>query len=120
MMWAIAPICVHAWDVRSVTGPAHPMLVVMSFDVQAPGLVPVRTAPQPAQLAALTQRDMAAAARLGVQAVPVRVLDPVTGPAKRERSADAANDRKAAADRDRLEMLRFAALRRDAAAITAR
>jgi hypothetical protein len=57
---------------------------------------------------------------MGVQAVPVRPQDPVTGPAKRERSADSALQRRAAEDADRLDMLRFAALRRDAAAITAR
>ena len=50
---------------------------------------------------------MAAAARVGVQAVPVRQLDPVTGPAKRERAAEAVNERKAASDSDRLEMLRL-------------
>ena len=71
-------------------------------------------------LTAVTQRDMATAARLGVQAVPVRQLDPVTAAAKRERAAESVNDRKATADRDRLDMLRFAALRRDAAAITGR
>ena len=93
---------------------------MMSFDVQGPAGNPARYAPQPTQLTAVTLRDMAAAARVGVQAVPVRQLDPVTGPAKRERASEAMNDRKAASDSDRLEMLRWAALRRDAGAITGR
>jgi hypothetical protein len=63
---------------------------------------------------------MAAAARVGVQAVPVRQLDPVPAPAKRERAHEAVADRKAMSDTDRLELLRWAALRRDAAAITGR
>jgi hypothetical protein len=90
------------------------------IDGHGAGVGPLRLAPPASQLAAMTQRDMAAAARLGVQAVPVRPQDPVTAPAKRERSADASNDRKAAADANRLDALRFAALRRDAAAITGR
>ena len=89
----------------------------MNFDVQG-NLT--RYAPPPAPLNAVTLRDMAAAARVGVQAVPVRQLDPVTGPAKRERASEAMNDRKAMSDTDRLELLRWAALRRDAAAITGR
>ena len=92
----------------------------MNFDVQGPAGNPARYAPQPAPLNAVTLRDMAAAARVGVQAVPVRQLDPVTGPAKRERASEAANERKAASDSDRLEMLRWAALRRDAAAVNGR
>ncbi|HEX6024411.1 MAG TPA: hypothetical protein VFZ00_20650 [Solirubrobacter sp.] len=92
----------------------------MSFDVQGAAGNPARYAPPPAQLQAVTLRDMATAARVGVQAVPVRQLDPATGPQKRERAHEAVNDRKAAADSDRLEMLRWAALRRDAAAITRR
>ena len=96
------------------------MHVVMSYDVHALGGGPARLAPPPAQLLAVTQRDVTVAARLGVQAVPVRQLDPVTAPAKRERAAETVNDRKATSDRDRLDMLRLAALRRDAAAITGR
>ncbi len=95
------------------------MRPMMSFDLQGPAGNP-RFAPQPTQLTAVTLRDMAAAARVGVQAVPVRQLDPVTGPAKRERASEAMNDRKAASDSDRLELLRWAALRRDAGAITGR
>jgi hypothetical protein len=50
----------------------------------------------------------------------VRQLDPVPAPAKRERAHEAVADRKAMSDTDRLELLRWAALRRDAAAITGR
>ena len=96
------------------------MLTVMMIDGHGAGVGPLRLTPPPSPQTAVTQRDMATAARLGVQAVPVRPQDPVTGPAKRERTADSGSDRKASADRDRLDMLRFAALRRDAAAITAR
>ena len=96
------------------------MRLTMSFDVQGPAGNQARYAPQPTQLTAVTLRDMAAAARVGVQAVPVRQLDPVTGPAKRERAADGVNQRKAESDVERVEMLRWAALRRDAAAITGR
>ena len=92
----------------------------MSFDVQGPAGNTARYAPPPVPLNAVTLRDMAAAARVGVHAVPVRQLDPVTGPAKRERAQESVNDRKALSDTDRLEMLRWAALRRDAAAITGR
>jgi hypothetical protein len=93
---------------------------VMSFDVHSTGANPARYSLPPTVMNAVTQRDLAAAARLGVQAVPVRQLDPVTGPAKRERAAEAVHARKAASDSDRLEALRWAALRRDAAAITGR
>jgi hypothetical protein len=96
------------------------MQIVMMIDGHGAGVGPLRLPPQPSPQTAVTQRDIATAARLGVQAAPVRPQDPVTGPAKRERSADSSLDRKASADRDRLDMLRFAALRRDAAAINAR
>jgi hypothetical protein len=96
------------------------MLAVMSYDVHGLGGGPARLAPPPGPMLSVTQRDVAVAARLGVQAVPVRQLDPVTAPAKRERAAESVNDRKAASDADRLAMLRLAALRRDAAAITGR
>ena len=92
----------------------------MNFDVQGPAGNPARYAPQSAPLNAVTLRDMAAAARVGVHAVPVRQLDPVTGPAKRERAHESVNERKAMSDTERVEMLRWAALRRDAAAITGR
>jgi hypothetical protein len=88
--------------------------------VHSTGANPARYAPPPVQLNAVTLRDMAAAARVGVHAVPVRQLDPVTAPAKRERAHEAIADRKAMSDTDRVEMLRWAALRRDAAAITGR
>jgi hypothetical protein len=94
------------------------MRPVMSFDVHSPAFNPARYAPPPVAMNAVTLRDMAAAARVGVQAVPVRQLDPATGPAKREKASDAVNERKAMSDADRLEMLRWAALRRDAGAIT--
>jgi hypothetical protein len=97
------------------------MQLRMSFiDGHGAGVGPARYTPPPTPLTQVTQRDMAAAARLGVQAVPVRPQDPVTGPAKRERAADSHTDRKASSDRDRLDALRWAALRRDAAAITGR
>ncbi|HET6546900.1 MAG TPA: hypothetical protein VFG79_00495 [Solirubrobacter sp.] len=92
----------------------------MSFDVHGTTALPERFAPPPAPVAAVTQRDMATAARLGVQAVPARPLDPATGPAKRERSAGSHDERRATSDRERLDALRLAALRRDAAAITGR
>jgi hypothetical protein len=94
------------------------MQSAMMMDGHGAGVGPLRLAPPPVQQVAVTQRDMAAAARMGVHPVPVRPQDPVTSSAKRERSADSHTDRKAAADRDRLDMLRLAALRRDAAAIT--
>jgi len=91
----------------------------MSLNVNGSALAPGRYTPQTAPaVTQLTQRDVAAAARVGLQAVPVRNNDPVTGSAKKERHGDTLKEKQAAADRDRLDMLRFAALRRDVAAIT--
>ena len=42
----------------------------------------------------LTSRDVAAAARVGVQAVPVRNNDPVTANAKREKHGDTSDERR--------------------------
>jgi hypothetical protein len=92
----------------------------MSIDAQGPLSHPSRYSPLPAPLSAVTQRDYAAAARVGIQAVPARPQDPINATAKRERTPTTATDRRAVEDRDRLDALRWAALRRDAAAITGR
>ena len=89
----------------------------MSLNVN--GLGPARPLPPaPPPVTELTSRDVAAAARAGVQAVPVRNTDPVTGSAKRERHGDTDDERRASEDADRLDMLRLMALKRDAAAVT--
>ena len=91
----------------------------MSLNVNGASLAPARyTPPTAPAVTELTQRDIAAATRVGLQAVPVRNNDPVTGPGKKERHGDTLKDKQAAEDRDRLDMLRFAAFRRDVAAIT--
>lgn len=80
-----------------------------------------RVVPPPTPPAAeLTVRGMAAANRAGVQAVPVRNNDPVTRTAKREKHGDLNDEKRAAEDTDRLDLLRFMALRRDVEAITNR
>ena len=82
----------------------------MSLNINGAGLVPD---PGHATAAATagdraTARDVAAAARVGVQAVPVRNNDPVTATAKREKHGDdQSTSRSASADADRLDMLRF-------------
>ena len=90
----------------------------MSLNVNGTSLAPARyTPPTPPAAAELTQRGMAAAARVGLQAVPVRTNDPVTGTAKREKHGDTLDEKKGAQDADRLDALRFMALRRDISAI---
>ena len=91
----------------------------MSFHVNGVNHGPTRyTPPPPPPVTELTARDVATAARAGVQAVPVRNNDPVTATAKREKRGEMTDDRLASADRDRRDMLRLMALKRDAAAIT--
>ncbi len=93
----------------------------MSLNVNGASLAPARyTPPTPPPVTELTARDVAAAARVGLQAVPVRNNDPVTGAAKRERRGDTLDERRAAEDADRLDTLRFMALKRDIAAILGR
>ncbi len=92
---------------------------VMALNVNGMGLVPTRSAPAAPPPAELTTRDMAAATRAGVQAVPVRNIDPVTNAHRSARRGDTLSDKRAAEDADRLDMLRSMALRRDAASITA-
>jgi hypothetical protein len=95
------------------------MSCVMSFHVNGANLGPARyTPPPPPPPTELNARELAVAARAGVQAVPVRNNDPVTATAKREKRGEMTDDRRAAEDADRLDMLRLMALRRDAAAIT--
>jgi hypothetical protein len=90
----------------------------MSLNVNGSNLAPARyTPPPPTATAELTARDMAAASRLGMQAVPVRNNDPVTGPAKREKRGQTEDEKKAAEDADRFDMLRMMAFRRDVAAV---
>lgn len=92
---------------------------VMSLNVNGVNIgSPRPTPPTPPPAQELTARDVAAAARAGVQAVPVRNNDPVTGTAKKEKRGEMTDDRRAAEDADRLDMLRFMALKRDASAIT--
>lgn len=92
---------------------------VMSLNVNGVSLAPARyTPPTPPPTTELTARDVAAATRVGLQAVPVRNNDPVTGAAKREKRGETTDEKKAAEDADRLDMLRLMALRRDIAAIT--
>lgn len=92
----------------------------MSLNVNGSPYAAARyTPPTPPAQQELTARDMAAATRIGLQAVPVRNNDPVTGSAKREKRGDTEDEKKAAEDTDRLDMLRFMALRRDVAAILA-
>jgi len=93
----------------------------MSLNINGASLVPTRALPPAAPpVTELTSRDVAAAARVGVQAVPVRNNDPVTANAKREKHGDTSDERRASEDADRLDMLRFMALKRDVTAITAR
>ena len=90
----------------------------MSLNVNGVSVAPTRSAPPtPPPATELTPRDVATAARAGVQAVPVRNNDPVTAAAKREKRGDTADERRAAEDADRLDTLRWMALRRDAAAV---
>lgn len=97
------------------------MRSVMSFNVNGVNVgSPRPTPPTPPPAQELTARDVATAARAGVQAVPVRNTDPVTAAAKREKRGDMNDDHRAAEDTDRLDMLRLMALRRDVAAITGR
>ena len=91
----------------------------MSLNVNGVNHGPTRyTPPPPPPVTELTAKDVATAARAGVQAVPVRNNDPVTATAKREKRGEMTDDRRAAEDADRLDMLRFMALKRDVAAIT--
>ena len=91
----------------------------MSLNIHGSSLAPARyTPPTPPPAQELTARDVAAATRVGLQAVPIRNNDPVTGAAKREKRGDTNDERKAAEDTDRIDMLRLMALRRDVAAIT--
>ena len=95
------------------------MPIPMSFHVNGSNLGPARyTPPPPPPVTELTAKDVATAARAGVQAVPVRNNDPVTATTKREKRGEMTDDRRAAEDADRLDMLRFMALKRDVAAIT--
>ena len=90
----------------------------MSLNINGSSLAPARyTPPPPPATQELTARDMAAATRIGMQAVPIRNNDPVTGAAKREKRGDTEDEKKAAEDTDRLDMLRAMALRRDIAAV---
>ena len=90
----------------------------MSLNVNGSTFAPARyTPPTPPPTTELTARDMAAATRVGLQAVPVRNNDPVTGAAKREKRGDLNDEKKAAEDADRLDMLRLMALRRDVRSI---
>jgi hypothetical protein len=92
----------------------------MSLNVNGSSLAPARYSPPPPPATVeLTARDMAAATRVGLQAVPVRNNDPVTGPAKREKRGDVIDEKKAAEEQDRMDLLRLAALKRDAAAVLA-
>ena len=91
----------------------------MSLNVNGVNVGPARyTPPTPPPVSELTARDAAVAARMGVQAPPVRNNDPVTGTAKREKRGDTNDERRASEDADRLDMLRLMALKRDVAAIT--
>jgi hypothetical protein len=91
----------------------------MSLNINGASLAPTRAMPPAAPpVTELTSRDVAAAARVGVQAVPVRNNDPVTANAKREKHGDTSDERRASEDADRLDMLRLMALKRDVAAIT--
>ncbi|RKQ93678.1 hypothetical protein C8N24_3549 [Solirubrobacter pauli] len=90
----------------------------MSLNINGSSLAPARyTPPTPPAAQELTARDMAAATRIGLQAVPVRNNDPVTAAAKREKRGDTDDEKQAAEDTDRLDMLRLLALRRDIAAV---
>ncbi|MBE2318205.1 hypothetical protein DVA67_019645 [Solirubrobacter sp. CPCC 204708] len=90
----------------------------MALNVNGASLAPARyTPPTPPPVNELTARDMAAATRLGLQAVPVRNTDPVTGPAKREKRGETNDEKRAAEDADRLDMLRLMAFKRDIASV---
>ena len=83
------------------------MRLVMSLNVNGVGLAPARViSPPPVPATELTARDVATAARVGVQAVPVRNNDPVTGTAKREKRGDTNDEKRAAedAERDRVDL----------------
>jgi hypothetical protein len=105
---------------RAVSGArrARPMPEVMN--INGVNSAAARVTPPPPPATELTARDVAVATRAGLQAVPVRNTDPVTGKAKPEKHGDLNDFKRAAEDADRLDMLRFMALRRDIAAITGR
>ncbi len=72
------------------------MRLVMSLNVNGSSFAPARyTPPTPPPTTELTARDVAAATRVGLQAVPVRNNDPVTGAAKREKRGDTLDEKRA-------------------------